>query len=626
VRRASLGLALCLGAASVAAAEPPHITKVEPPSWWAGHTLDPVRLLIRGEHLEGARVVDAGPGLRAGSPRVSAAGTHAFVDVAIDPHAAPGMRRIRIETAAGRSEAPFEIVPSLPLEGRFQGFSQDDVIYLVMPDRFANGDRSNDDPPRSRGLLDRSQGRYYHGGDLEGIIDHLPYLEDLGVTALWINPVYDNSDELNRLELHDGKAVTDYHGYGAIDFYGVDEHLGDMKTLRALVDAAHRMGLKVIQDQVANHTGPRHPWVDDPPTPTWFNGSRARHLSNAWQTWTLVDPHATPEVQAATLSGWFIDLLPDLNQDDPDTARYLIQNSLWWVGMTGFDGIRQDTLPYVPRRFWSEWSAALHREYPHLRIIGEMWDANAALVSYFQGGVVRDGIDSGIDALFDFPAFFPLRRAFAEGKPLRELAATLGLDRLYPDPASLVTFAGLHDVPRFVNETGATADGLRLAFTFLMSARGIPMIYYGDEIALPGAGDPDNRRDFPGGWSGDSRNAFTAQGRTSEEQAVFSHVRRLTRLRAELPALRRGRQVNLAVDEQSWVYARILEGSVAVVALNNGTDPATLEFGVATAGLADGVVLRDRAGTGPDVRVAAGRLRITLPPRSGVIYEGGPRP
>jgi hypothetical protein len=221
-----------------------------------------------------------------------------------------------------------------------------------------------------------------------------------------------------------------------IDFYGVEEHFGDMQKLRQMVDAAHRLGIKAIQDQVANHTGPYHPWVQDPPTPTWYNGTEAKHLANTWQTWTLADPHAVPEMQKATLEGWFIDILPDLNQNDVECARYLIQNTLWWIGMTGFDGIRQDTLPFVPRRFWRDWMASIKREHPRVRVIGEMFDGDPSLVSFFQGGRPGfDGIDTGVDAVFDFPTFFPLRRAFAEGKPLRELAMMIGRDHLYPSPS-----------------------------------------------------------------------------------------------------------------------------------------------------------------------------------------------
>jgi glycosidase len=607
-------------AAAPVLADPPSVDKIEPPSWWPGHSVNPVRLLLRGSGLAGARVRAAGPGLTLGAPQVSAAGTYLFVDASIAADAAPGPRRLEVEAAGGRASATLELLAPLPREGRFQGFSADDVVYLLMPDRFANGDTRNDDPARAPGLLDRTKGRYYHGGDLQGVIDKLPYLKDLGITAVWLNPWYDNNDRLNEKERYDGQAITDYHGYGAVDFYAVDEHLGDLALLRRMVDEAHRHGIKVIQDQVANHTGPYHPWTRDTPTPSWFNGTPETHLANTWQTWTLADPHGSPEMQKATLDGWFIDILPDLNQDDPETARYLIQNSLWWIGVSGLDGVRQDTLPYVHRRFWRDWMAALKKEYPSLRVVGELFDGDPALVSFFQGGQARfDGIDSGVDALFDFPAYFPLRRAFAEGRHVRELAQMLARDRLYADPTQLVTFLGLHDVQRFMNEPGASVEGLRLAFTFLLTTRGIPLVYYGDEIALPGGNDPDNRRDFPGGWKGDARDAFAAAGRTADEDGVFQHVRRLARLRAELPALRRGALEQLGVTDQGYCYARVLEQGAVVVAINNGAAPAAVACAAAPAGLAEGASFRDRLGSTAGARVRGGVLDVSLPARSAAV-------
>jgi neopullulanase len=602
--------------------EPPRVLKVEPPSWWPGHTLDPVRLLVRGRNLGGARVeAPGGSGLDIGLCRVNAAGTYLLVDVGVDPTAAPGPRVLRVRTPTGSAELPFELLAPLPRRGRFQGFSPDDVLYLVMPDRFANGETSNDDPAKSRGLHDRAKPRYYHGGDLRGLIERLPYLRDLGVTALWLNPWYDNADRLNERETYGGQPVTDYHGYGAVDFYAVDEHLGTLADVRELVDAAHAAGLKVIQDEVANHTGPYHPWVKDEPTPTWYHETEESHLANTWQTWTLQDPHATPATQKATLEGWFIDILPDLNQDDPEVARYIVQNTLWWVGITGLDGIRQDTLPYVRRRFWRKWTAAIKRQYPALTVVGELFDGDPALVSFFQGGVTRfDGIDSGIDTVFDFPLYFKLREAFAGGGSLREVAKMLARDHLYADPSVLVTFLGLHDVPRFLSEAGASPALLRAAFTFLLTTRGTPLVYYGDEVAMRGGSDPDNRRDFPGGWPDDPRSAFEASGRTREERDVFAHVQGLLRLRRECAPLRRGRTLNLEVDDRTWTYARVLDGQVAVVALNLGASPATLDVPTRGTGLDDGVTLEDRLASGAQARVAAGRLRASLPGASSAVF------
>jgi neopullulanase len=591
--RACAALVLTLAASAVCAAQvPPSVSKVEPPNWWAGHSVNPVRVLVRGSNLHGARVEAVGQGVRTGLVRVNESGTYAFVDVFIDRDARVGGRQLRVSTAAGAANAGFDIVQPLARAGRFQGFTPDDVIYFIMPDRFADGDRSNNNPAKSPGLYDRSKGRYYHGGDFQGIIDRLPYLKELGVTAIWINPVYDNTDRLDEREMYpeaEGgpkRPTTAYHGYGAIDFYGVEEHYGTMQKLRELVDKAHAAGFKVIQDQIANHTSPYHPWATDRPTPTWFYGTVENHLSNNWQKWTTMDPNASEETRRRNLEGWFIDILPDLNQDDEEVRRYLIQNTLWWLGTVGFDAIRMDTLPHVPRHFWRDWTGAIKREYPTVNILGELFDGDPALLAYFQKGRVgHDGIDTGIDTVYDFALHYAVRDAFARGESVRKLAQVLAHDHLYPRPEALVPFVGVHDMQRFMNERGATVEGLKLAQTFVMTTRGTPLLYYGDELAMPGGGDPDNRRDFPGGFAGDARNAFTKAGRTAVENDVFEHVKRLSKMRAELPALRRGSLVHVYDEEQQTVFARTLGDQTVLIAFNNDTKPATVKFKFSHAGL-----------------------------------------
>jgi glycosidase len=608
-------------AATPSADGAPQVFKVDPPNWWIGHSINPVRVLIRGRSLSGARVEPEGVGLKASFVHSNAAGSYLFVNLTIDPASKPGRHSLKVLNAAGATDFPFDVLAPLPRNGRFQGFSPDDFIYEIMPDRFSDGDPSNDDPPQSPGMFDRSKPRYYHGGDLQGIINHLPYLKDLGVTALWLTPIYDNVNHLNQRERYDNQAVTDYHGYGAVDFYGVEEHFGDLTKLRELVDDAHQFGVKVIQDEVANHTGPYHPWVQDPPTPTWYHGTEAAHLDETWQTWTLIDPHAPAQLRRSTLEGWFANILPDLNQDDPEVERYLIQNTLWWIGIAGFDAIREDTLPYVPRRFWHDWIAAIKREYPRVNVVGEAYDGDPAMTSFFQGGKPRfDGVDSRVDTVFDFPLLYPIRRAFAEGKSLREAAVMLAHDYLYPNPDLLVTFIGNHDMPRFMNEPGASLAGLKLALTFITTTRGIPMIYSGDEIGMTGGDDPDNRRDFPGGWPGDPHNAFEASGRTPDEQAVFEYLRTLTHLREELEPLRRGKLVDLALGDQTYAYARLTGRQSVVVIINNEAKGATVEFDGDPARLSNGTTLADRLGVGPPLEVREGKLRATLPGRSASVY------
>ncbi len=608
-------------------ADAPAVTRVEPPNWWPDHSVNPVRLLISGSKLTDARV-ESPAGFDATNLRVSDNGTFLFLDLRIPTRAAATNVPLRIVTSAGATTANFFLLNPLSRAGHFAGFSPDDVIYLVMPDRFANGDRENDDPPASPGLLDRTKPRHYHGGDLEGIRAHLPYLRHLGVTTLWTTPWYDNVNHLNQLEKYtadnrrtaDGQPSTDYHGYGAVNFYAVEEHFGDLSQLCGLINDAHAAGLKVIQDQVANHTGPYHPWVTNPPTPTWFNGTVANHRDNSWQTWTIAATNPPADKLRSTLDGWFINLLPDLNQEDPETAMYLIQNSLWWIGMTGLDAVRQDTLPYVPRTYWSRWTSALKCEYPRLTVLGEMWDGNPQLVSFFQGGRARfDGVDSGVDTLFDFPLYYALRDVFAKGQPMTRLAATLCADTNYVNPRVLVTFLGLHDTPRFMSEPGATTEGLKNAFTFLLTTRGTPMIYYGDEIAMTGGGDPDNRRDFPGGWPEDARTAFEKSGRTSEEESVHAHVRRLLQLRQRLTPLRRGDFVELVANTNAYVFARALPQASVVVAFNNSAQPLTLDLPLAKLDLAGATSLTDRLGSLGTFLVAQGKVRLTLAARSAAV-------
>jgi len=597
----------------------PSILRVEPPSWWIGHSLNPVRVLIRGRGLHGATVQAAGGGVRNTRAKVNDAGTYLFVDVTIDAAARAGKRTLKITTSRGSTEAQFELLGHQLRPGRFQGFSPADVMYLAMIDRFSDGDQSNNDPPQSRGLYDRKNKYYYHGGDLQGVIDRLLYLKNLGVTALWLTPWYDNYDRLNEIELKEGKPCTGFHGYNPQDFYSVEEHFGNLAKLQELVEAAHRLGIKIIQDQVVNHTGPYHPWVNDSPTPTWFNGTRQNHLNNVFQTWALHDPRPVDSLKKETMEGWFLDFLPDLNQNDPEVARYLIQNTLWWIGITGLDGIRMDTWQYVPNTFWQQWTKAIKREYPKFTVVGEVKDGDVVHASYFQGGIVRDGADPGLDSLLDFPLFYPIRYAFAEGKNLDDVPKTLAKDYLYTNPNILVTLLGGHDDGRFMSEKGATIAGLKLAHLFLLTTRGVPQLYYGDEIAMTGPDEPTTRGDFPGGFPGDRRNAFTTEGRNREEQELFEYVRNLNRLHAELQPLLSGELINLSVSAQQYAYARKTRTGVVVVAINNDKKAARIEFDVRGLGLTNGTWLRDRANLRQDFEVSNGRLRIDLPDRSGAV-------
>jgi len=595
------------------AAQAPEILKVDPPSWWTRSTVNPVRLMIHGRNLQDARV-DV-QGLRIiNTPKINEPGTYIFVDVFIAPTARPGQHTITVTTPRGSANSSFEVLAPLNRTGRFQGFSPNDVMYLIMIDRFADGDPSN-----NGGIYDRKNKFYYHGGDLQGVIDHLPYLKELGVTAIWLTPWYDNYDRLNQIELKEDKPSTGFHGYNPQDFYAVEEHFGTLAKLRELVEAAHRSGIKIIQDQVMNHTGPYHPWVDDPPAPTWFNGTKSKHLKNVFQTWALHDPRPVESLKRETMEGWFLDFLPDLNQHDAEVSRYLIQNTLWWIGTTGLDGIRMDTWQYVPNSFWRDWTKALKREFPNFKVVGEVKDGDVVHTSFFQGGRVRfDGVDSGLDSLLDFPLFYPIRHAFAEGKPIDEIPKTLAKDYLYTNPEILVTLLGGHDDGRFMSEKGATLAGLKLANAFVLTTRGVPQLYYGDELAMEGGDEPTTRGDFPGGFAGDKRNAFSVGGRTKDEQELFEYIKRLTTLRREYEVLRTGELVNLYVSEQQYAYARRGRSGTVIVVINNESDAASIEFDVSR--VATGGVWKDRLGMSQPVQADDRKMRVSLPKRSAAIF------
>jgi neopullulanase len=597
--------------ACLSAAAQPQILKVEPPDWWAGHSVNPVRLFIHGTSLAGAHLTTSA-GLTVSNVRVNPTGTYVFADVSIPSDAAPGSHPLQLTTVSGSAVVPFFINAPLT-KSNPPGITRDDIVYLIMPDRFADGDTSNDDPAISKGMFDRAKPKSYHGGDFRGIRDHLPYLKDLGVTAIWMTPIYDNNNHANR----DGS--TDYHGYGATDLYNSDEHLGTISELRELMRAAHAIGIKVVQDQVVNHFGPSHTWVTDPPTPTWLHGTAGKHLDESWQVWTLADPYASDTIRREVTDGWFANILPDLNENDRDARQYEIQNTLWWVGTAGFDAIRQDTWPYVPRDFWHDWMGAIKRQFPSLTVVGEVFEGDPALVSFFQGGQERNGVDTLVDTLFDYPVYFQLRKAFAQGGSLIEVPKMIAHDRLYPDPNVLWTFLGNHDVNRFLNEKQADAASFQLALTALFTIRGIPLLYYGDEIGMPGGDDPDNRQDFPGGWLEDARNAFLPSGRSAAQSAMFDFTRKLAHLRASLPALRLGSTRNLIVQDQVWVFARYTSGSAVVVAINNGTTPASLNIPLTDLPIGDGTVLQRKLSAGAPISVNSGQASLTLPAKSAEL-------
>ena len=603
----------------------PAVTKVEPPSWWIGLTPD-VLLLLSGKNLQATHADCNLPSLHVSRTQSAAGGDYLFVWLKISADTRSGTAVCRITTPTGAASFELPLAARKPSFGKFQGLSANDVIYLIMPDRFANGDPTNDEPAAAPNSHDRSNPRVYHGVDLRGVRDHLDYLKDLGVTTLWLTPILKNA------------AAQDYHGYGAVDLYSVDPHLGTLAEYQSFVAAAHENHMKVFFDVVPNHVGPRHPWVTNPPLPNWFHGTLAQHIDSSRPLpesfyakpagpatphdpfELLVDPHAPNNLRRNLTDGWFFGVLPDLNMENPLVAQYLLQNAIWWTESSGLDGFRVDTFPYVSRKFWSDWNIGLHQLYPRLSTIGEVFHPDPSVTSFFAGGQKRyDGIDTGVTTVFDYPLFFVLRDALLHGAPAGRIADILRQDSLYPRPDLLVPFFANHDVARFAAENGSSAAKLELAFGLTLTLRGIPQLYYGDELGMLGGNDPDNRRDFPGGWPGDQENAFSASGRSPEHQKIFTYVQSLLKLRGDHPALCGGRLWHLASDDSSYVFLRQSEDEQLLVAFNNSTQPRDMRISVSDTpaqGTAGAISLFGSA----TAQVTHGEIHLSLPPQSLSIF------
>jgi glycosidase len=602
------------------------VTKIEPPNWWVGFTPE-VMLLLSGQDLEATHVSCNLPTLPVSRTQATAGGKYLFVWLKIGVGTKPGTAVCRITAPKGTTSFELPLAARAPTLGRFQGLSADDVIYLIMPDRFANGDPTNDEPADAPGSHDRTNPRAYHGGDLRGVQNHLTYLKDLGVTTLWLTPVVKNG------------AAQDYHGYGAVDLYAIDPHLGSLQDYRELVAAAHKEKIKIFFDAVPNHVGPLNPWVRNPPLPDWFHGTKQHHLdsfSPLRRTFygkpegqaetndpfeSLIDPHAPAWMKRNLTEGWFFGILPDMNTENPVVEEYLLENSLWWAEISGLDGYRVDTFPYVGRKFWAYWHAGLRRFYPNLTTIGEVFHPDPTVTSFFVGGVRRyDGIDSGLSTVFDFPMFFTLREVLLRNAPVGRIADVLRHDALYPRPDLLVPFFANHDVPRFASAEGGSSAKLKLAFGLTLTLRGIPQLYYGDEIGMAGGDDPDNRRDFPGGWTEDTNSAFAEAGRTREQQEIFSYVQELLRIRREHEALRGGQLWHLASDENSYVFLRASAEERLVVAFNRADKMRDLKIPLQGTPAQDAKSVSLLRGGGK-AELAGSELRLSLPAESISIFS-----
>ncbi len=587
-----------------------QVTKVEPPNWWTNY-VSPVMILLYGDGLSGANITVDYHGVTVQKVEAQPDGKHAFVWLDIARSAKPGTVKIVVRAPSGDSSAELRLSARLPQQGRFQGVTRDDVIYLIMPDRFADGDRSNNMPSGAApGTYDRNAPKSYHGGDIDGITEHLGYLKNLGVTTLWLTPLYDNDN-----------STSDYHGYGAIDLYKLEDHFGTMADFRNLVVAAHGQGLKILLDMVPNHVGPRHPWAKSQPAPGWLHGTPENHINTDYDYPPISDPHAVEKNYISALDGWFANSLPDLAQENPLVAQYLLQNALWWTESSGIDGFRIDTFPYVPRTFWAYYLKGLFDVYPNFFTVGEIYNTDPTVTSYWAGGHTGfDGTDTLLTTPFDFPMQNAINKVVNEGESAKTLVNVLRQDRLFPHPEILVTFIGNHDMPRFITQAKGSREKLKAGFSLLVTLRGIPQIYYGDEIGMAGRDDPDDRHDFPGGFPGDKQNAFSQASRTPEQQEIFAHLESLLKLRREHPAVREGVQKHVVVADDYYLFTRETNGERLLVAFYKGAAPKSLSVDLTDTSIANAKSVTPVFG-GSAATLRDRQLTLQLTPMSVAVYR-----
>jgi len=563
-------LALC----AIDASADGRIDRVEPASWWAGMQDSRLQLLVHGERIADLEPAIAYPGVTLRGVTRTDNLNYLFIDLELAPDVRPGRFRIDFRHRGQRvTSHEYSLQAREPGSAARKGFSPADAIYLVMPDRFANGDPSNDRVPGYRDLPDRRNPAGRHGGDLKGMIERLDYVADMGFTQLWLNPVLQND-----------APQGSYHGYAITDFYRVDPRFGDNELYRSLAREARRRGLGLIMDVVLNHCGVEHWWMRDLPAHDWLN-SGGRFSGTNHSRESLHDPHGAELDRRTFTDGWFVPTMPDLNQRNPQLATYLIQNSIWWIEYAGLTGLRVDTYSYSDRAFLAEWSGRLMQEYPGLNIVGEEWSLDPPIIAAWQRGATRPGsFASSLPSLFDFPLQAAVMQGLVEkdtwNAGLHRIYRTLASDFVYPDPYNLVTFPDNHDMSRMFTQLGERLDLYKMATALFLTTRGIPQLFYGSEILMANPGTDAHgviRSDFPGGWAGDVANGFTGTGLSAEQQEAQDFTRRLLNWRKGTTAIHRGKLTQYAPQGGVYVYFRHADQLKVMVVINKAADDQRID-------------------------------------------------
>lgn len=549
------------------------IDRVEPMFWWIGMKNPNLQLMVHGENIGSSMPEINYPGVTIESVSRVENPNYLFIDLQISKDAQAGSFPIVFKAGKKQTgEFQYELKAREPHSSERIGFNSSDVIYLITPDRFANGDPGNDEVEGMKEKPNRADKDGRHGGDLRGIINHLDYIQNLGFTAVWLNPVLENN-----------MTRTSYHGYSTTDFYKVDPRYGSNEEYLELSKDLKKRGMKLIMDMIFNHCGSEHWWMDDMPMHDWINNYPDWKPTTHRRTINQ-DPHASEADKRAMSDGWFVETMPDLNQRNPFVATYLIQNSIWWIEFVGLDGIRQDTWPYPDKTMMAEWTKRVLEEYPHFNIVGEEWSMNPAIVSYWQKGKVNsDGYKCYLPSLMDFPLQNAAARAMNDSDDfdhgMIELYDALSNDFQYPDAGNLVVFPDNHDMSRFFTQVGEDVNKLKLGVAYFLTTRGIPQIYYGTEVLMSNKGTQDHgiiRSDYPGGWAGDPVNAFTGAGLTDAQKDMQNYIRTIQNWRKNKTVIHTGRMIHFVPEDGVYVYFRTNEDDTVMVILNKDTQAKQL--------------------------------------------------
>lgn len=549
---------------------------IEPPFWWAGMNNADLQLLCHGDSLGMTEVEIQSPDVRLESSGRLDGVNYIVLNLRINSGAKPGKFDIRFNHSKDHySIIPYELKKRDVGSRDRKGFGHRDVLYLVTPDRFANGDMTNDVIEGMKEGVQPNAEYGRHGGDLKGIENHLDYIKSMGFTAVWLNPILENDQH-----------KWSYHGYATTDYYEVDPRFGSNEQYRSLSKKAKEMGIGMIMDIIVNHCGDQHTWMADPPSKDWFNHQDQPYLETNHRKETLLDPYGSKEDRYVMTNGWFVPAMPDLNQRNPVVSKYLIQNSIWWIEYADLYGIRQDTYSYPYREFMADWTCAIQDEFPNFNIVGEEWVDDPAIISYWQMDKKnQDGYTSCLPSLMDFPLCFSISKALTQKEGFDEgfiqMYRTLSKDYLYPHPENLVIFGDNHDMSRIFTRLDEDYDLFKLAMIYLMTTRGIPQIYYGTEILMSNKGTDSHgviRADFPGGWPNDSMSVINNINIPTTATNAQRFIRDLIHWRKDEIVIHEGKLMHFLPKDNVYVYFRYNDDEKLMVVLNKNEQSYALKL------------------------------------------------